>query len=146
MPNNSAPPPHTFVGVACILFGLVPLAIALDLVPGAADRLHAPRWVAAMAGVVFIIAGCMALLQAKRRLVDALAFVLLFLFGVIGAWVALFSPGGGITGGIPFLSSDVNGTVGRVVFGLGAVLSFAMSLYALRMALRGESKPGSQAS
>jgi hypothetical protein len=132
---EKAEPPTRIIGVLCMLLGMFPILIAADLIPGAAHQLAAPRWVAACAGAVFVLAGAMILLRRNARLVDALAAVLCFLFGAIGMWVAVFSPKGGIVGGIPLISADTNSVIGRIVFGLGALISFALSLYAIRRAV-----------
>lgn len=81
-----------------------------------------------------MIAGLMILLAHHSRANDLLAGVMCALFGVMGSWVALFSTSGGFSGGWFFLTDDQNEIIGRWVFGLGALVSFAIAAYAFRRA------------
>ena len=123
-------------GILCVVLGLVPVAIALGVIPVSDAQLHAPMWIVALSGVVFIIAGCMIFLGNHTWANDLLAGVLCLLFGVAGTWVAFFSSSDGFSGGIPLLSQAANVTLGRWVFGLGALLSFSISIYAFRRAIQ----------
>jgi hypothetical protein len=58
-------------------------------------------------------------------------------FGVMGIWVSLFSSSEGFSGGLPFLSQDLNILIGRCLFGLGAIISFALSAWAFRRGVSG---------
>ncbi len=49
---------------------------------------------------------------------------------ILGFYVALFSDE--IDGGIPFLPSEVNTLMGRIAFGLSALFTFWLSIYAFR--------------
>ena len=121
-------------GVVCIAIGCYPVAIALGLVSiGEAEQM-APLWVVAAAGIAFVIAGFMILLAHHSRANDLLAGVLCLLFAVMGAWVALFSTSEGFSGGLLFLSNEQNVTLGRWVFGIGALVSLAIAAYAFRRA------------
>lgn len=121
-------------GLVCIGVGCYPIAIALGLIsPGAGEEM-APVWVIAGAGIALIIAGLMILLAHYSRANDFLAGVLCLVFGAMGTWVSLFSSEDGFSGGLPFLPHDQNIMLGRWVFGLGAVICFAISVYAFRRA------------
>lgn len=96
----------------------------------------APMWVVASSGIVFLIAGCMIFLADHSWANDLLAGFLCLLFGAIGAWVSLFSSSEGFSGGLWILSNDANVSLGRWVFGLGALISFSISAYAFRRAYR----------
>ena len=122
------------LGIGCIALGCYPLALALGLFPVDGGALKAPLWVVAGAGLVFIIAGLMILLADHARANDLLAGVLLLLFGIMGAWVSLFGTSEGFSGGLPFLPRDVNIAFGRWLFGLGALICFALCGYAFRRA------------
>lgn len=123
-------------GLGCIALGCYPLALSLGFLPVDEAGLHAPLWVVAVAGFVFIIAGFMILLANHSRANDLLAGVLLFLFGIMGAWVSLFSSSEGFSGGLPLVSQETNILLGRWLFGLGALISFALCGYAFRRAIR----------
>jgi hypothetical protein len=121
-------------GLVCIAIGCYPISIALGLFPLDQAELTAPLWVVAAAGIVFVIAGFMILLANHSRANDLLAGVLCLLFAIMGAWVALFGSSEGFSGGWFLLSHEQNVALGRWVFGIGALLSFAISAYAFRRA------------
>ena len=125
------------IGAAALMAGLWPMMIAFDIVQAPPDSIRAPRWVLAAAGGVFLLGGCMALVQAHKRLLDLLAGVLLSIFCALGVWAALFAPAEGFSGGLFFLSHETNVKIGRCMFGFGAMLTFACALYAFRLASRG---------
>ncbi len=121
-------------GLICIAIGCYPISMATGLIPVEPAEQMAPPWVVAGAGIAFVIAGFMILLANHTRANDLLAGVLCLLFAIMGAWVALFSSSEGFSGGLFFLPDEQNVTLGRWVFGLGALLSFAICLYAFRRA------------
>ena len=123
-------------GLLCVAIGLLPISIALGWIPVAESSLHAPMWVLALSGVVFVIAGGMIFLADESRTKDFLAGVLCLLFAILGAWVALLGRAEGFSGGLPFLSGAANTALGRWVFGIGALLSLAISAYAFRRAFQ----------
>jgi len=119
----------------CIVLGILPMLIALGLIPVDEADVLAPMWVVALSGMVFLIGGCMIFLGDHSRANDLLAGVLCLVFGVVGTWVSLFSPGEGFSGGIPLLSTADNVILGRWVFGGGALICFVISAYAFRRAI-----------
>ena len=121
-------------GIACVAIGCYPIAMALGVFPDVEP--NAPGWVVAGAGIVFVIAGLMILLATHTRANDLLAGVLLFIFGAMGVWVSIFSPDEGFSGGLPFLPDDLNIVLGRWLFGLGSIVTFAMCAWAFRRAFR----------
>jgi len=123
------------LGLMCIVLGVLPLCIALGLIPVDEADVLAPMWVVALSGIVFLIGGCMIFLGNDSWENDLLAGLLCMVFGVVGTWVSLFSPGEGFSGGVPLLSNEANVTLGRWVFGGGALICFAISVYAFRRAI-----------
>ena len=118
-------------GWACILFGLYPIGAALGLLPIAQDGVHAPVWVLFLCGVIFAMGGCMILLGQHSRLNDLFAFVFSLAASTIGAWVALFGSSEQFSGGIPFVPYHINIMLGRILFGVGAIITLGMAAYAL---------------
>ena len=121
-------------GIGCLVLGCYAIAIAFGPLSVESADLLAPRWVVAGAGLTFVIAGCMILLANHSKANDMLAGLLLLLFGILGTWVSVFSSDAGFSGGLPFLSRELNIQVGRWLFGLGALICFAFSAYAFRRA------------
>ncbi len=124
-------------GFGCIIVGCLPIAMGLGYLPVDASESTAPSWVIVGAGSTFVIAGFMILFANHSRVNDLLAGFLLMLFGAIGLWVSVFSSGDGMSGGIPFVSRETNVLIGRWLFGLGALMSFALMIWAFRRAANG---------
>jgi hypothetical protein len=121
-------------GFGCIAIGCYPISIALGLFQIDDTASNAPHWVVAAAGIAFVIAGLMILLAQHSRANDFLAGILCFVFGAMGTWVSLFSSNDGFSGGLAILPNEQNIMLGRWLFGLGAVICFAISVYAFRRA------------
>ena len=123
-------------GLFCIALGCYPIAMAFGFIDVDPAELTSPPWVIAGAGLAFVIAGLMILLAMHSRLNDLLAGVLCLLFGIMGTWVSLLSSDDGFSGGLFFLSPDANILLGRIFFGIGALISFGVAFYALQRASR----------
>ena len=134
--SNKIEKPHLYLSWVCIFLGLYLLAISFRLLETDSASTHAPMWIIGLIGIVFMVAGCMILLRKHNRLLDVLAAIICFSFAVVGIWVSLFSPSEGFSGGIPFVSESINIFLARGVFGLGAIVTSLMCLYAIRRALR----------
>jgi hypothetical protein len=128
--------------------GLFFVLVGLGIVPppGGKKSLHAPLWVVFCAGLTFLLAGGVLLLHllsgakpadsdfpanAPRwmRVVRHLAGVAVFAsFAIIASWIA-FGPGErAFSVSIPFFSGPANETVGRVAFGIGAIVMWLCTI------------------
>lgn len=124
-------------GLSCIALGCYPIALGLGFIPIEESGSTVPPLIIAGAGLIFVIGGLMILFAKHSRANDLLAGFLLMVFGIIGAWVSLFSSSEGFSGGLPFVSEESNILVGRWVFGLGAIICFALCVWAFRRAASG---------
>ena len=115
------------VAIAC---GGYILLMAAGVLPGEMAN-DTPRWVGGLAGFVFVLAGVMIFLRNHSRALDLAAAVILSAFALMGAWVAVYGSEG-MSGGIPFLPHEWNISIGRALFGFGAVLCMFGVVYALR--------------
>ena len=131
---------HPAWGLLCIALGVYPVGVALGLIPHDASSVHAPPWVSFVAGLVFVIAGFMLIIGPNSRWNNLLAAIICTIFASIGIWVAAYSLPGSIEGGIPFLPAETNNKIGRWMFGAGAMVCGLISLQALRMFFRIQSK------
>lgn len=131
---------HALVGWLCVAAGAFILATAAGLIPVAEEDVHAPTWVLALCGLVFLVGGLMVFAGTRSRLNSLFAAVLCCAFGAIGAWVTFFSPAESISGGLPFLAQSTNAAIGRWLFGFGTLISFGIAGIALRQFLRGSKK------
>ena len=120
----------------CIALGLIPLFISFEFIKVSEAAVHAPMWVIALCGIVFVLCGCMILLAQHTRLNNLFACIVLLSFAAIGIWVLLFSPSEGFAGGIFFLSNEANIKIARWVFGCGAVFVLILFAYAVRQLFR----------
>jgi len=120
------------IALFCIISGGLLILVALGVISTSPGQRHAPDFIIAISGAVFVIAGCMVLVGRQSRLNDLLAAVLCLLFGATGAWVAIYSPSEGFSGGIPFISNEANVRLARWVFGAGSLVCFAISVWAFK--------------
>lgn len=134
-----------------IAFGLLFVAAGVFVVymalSGAPDSsLHAPRWVASVAGFMFSLAGLLVIVNVLggapdgeiparaplwlRLVQQFLVLAILVSFGFVFSWIA-FGPGerqfAGSVG--PLSSDDANEIGGRVAFGIGAVLIWLATVF-----------------
>ena len=133
-----------------ILWGLFAAAMGVFIVAGACNLfgldLHptkdTPSWIGICAGLIFVAGGIAVMLQSlpvakpmpdgslspkAPRWVQGACFALgLSIVGglaAVGLWIA-FGPGERhFSSNLPFVSGPANDTLGRVVFGFGAVLT-----------------------
>lgn len=115
--------------------GVFVVLMAVDVIPIDPESLHAPRWVPAVGGLVFVLGGLLAAVGPGRPLLkDLLAGLLILGMAAIATWIA-FGPGerrfsGGISVGPVGIRGGTGPSFGRIVFGVGAVLLWAMFAFA----------------
>lgn len=119
-----------------MLAGVFPLGIALGVFHPDPSTIHAPLWVLGMCGAVFVMAGILMLMNEKSVLSGIFGGILCLCFAAIGGWVALYAPSEGFDGGVPLLPDAANSTIARLLFGSGALMSFAIAIAAFRGALK----------
>ena len=120
------------VALLCIALGGFLILVACGLIEDDPSKRHAPDLIIALCGSVFLIAGIMILVGHHSRVNDLLAAILCMTFGIIGAWVAIYGASEGFSGGLPLLSDEANTSLARGAFGLGSLLCFAISGWALK--------------
>jgi len=109
--------------------------VSLGFFPADYLVLEAPRAVVLGAGAVLVLAGFI-LLARDHRASDSIASILLLTFAAIAGWVTFYAPEGTINRLLPFIPTEVNDALGRLLFGLGAIVSVGMALWALRRLFR----------
>ena len=131
-------------GGAGLFFVLVGLGVVPP--PGEKKALHAPLWIVFCAGLTFLLGGGALLLHllsgakspdddfpadAPRwmRVVRYLVMVAIFTsFAVIGSWIALGPGDRAFSMSAPFFSGPAGETVGRVAFGVGAIITWLCTI------------------
>ena len=129
------------LGAATASLGLYIVLLATDVLPIAEEGFAAPRWVAVLAGVTFILGGgLVALARGNMRkngrqaggwawiagLRTTLTMLLLIVFAAIGNWVA-FGSGErviAVSHSLPFfeISARIGSAIGRLGFAVGALI------------------------
>jgi hypothetical protein len=154
--QHPASPRATFVcGLAAIGMGLFLLLFGLGIIPIKPRAGDGPLWIAAVAGVAFMLAGLSIAVGAihgvsqtgelpkdtgwwMRLFYTVIGVVIAGSLASIGTWVA-FGPGARSFGGTGMflLSPEANAMVGRIVFGFGAVLTWLITIaFAVRLVWR----------
>jgi len=127
-----------FWGSVMLILALALFLVAAGVVPSGSEGRAAPMMVVAMAGLVLAAGGIALMLSSASRLRLALVAVMLAGFAAIGGWIAFDGTAETISGGVSFLTREENALLGRLTFGMGAVLSVLVLILVLRQ-LRGGS-------
>jgi hypothetical protein len=135
-PMNGPAPGSRFAAALCLLFGATLVGLGFGIIPSEPGTLHAPPYIIVLAGLSFWIAGiALTLGNAKPRLNHVLAAILLAFFAAIGGWVSLFGENQAFGGSVAMVSPNTNMSLARIVFGIGALLCAALSIYAFKKAI-----------
>jgi hypothetical protein len=132
-----------WIGAGAIAAGLYFPLVGLGLlpVPGGPRNLHGPLWLLLLVGVAFFLAGVAALVQVVgranasgdlppdapqwMRIVQYLIGVAIFgSFAMIGSWVAFGDGPRAFSGSFLFFDGATNASIGRIAFGIGAVITW----------------------
>jgi hypothetical protein len=134
------------LGSLCFACGVAPILGALQIIPYPLTP-GTPTWVGIAAGAVFILAGAAIIngyvlgggehfetraTPAVRRVQNVLGFAILASFAAIAGWIGFGEGERNFSSSIslPFWESEGRGndTVGRVAFGMGAIMCAAMAV------------------
>jgi len=158
--NDSSSRLKSFLGMILfgsifMLVGAVIVLFSIDVIHVPDENFHAPRWVVAAVGAVFMLAGMLPMLNSlkefsggdtpfTRLLYNLVMLGFLLLFAVPFNWIA-FWPGerefssSNSFAGFSIASSVESLLSGRCVFGLAAILLDILLIYMVIRFLRGES-------
>lgn len=145
--QRPASPRTTFLcGLAATGMGLFLLLFGLGLIPIKPRAGDAPLWIAAVAGVAFMLAGISIAVGAihgvsetgelpkdtgwwMRLFYTVIGVIIAGALASIGSWVA-FGPGPrAFSGtGLFLLSPEASAMVGRVAFGIGAAVTWLITI------------------
>ncbi|GEM_PF-4256045 len=122
------------VGVLVLIWGALLMLEGLQITRMGSLASDTPYWLVVVAGMVVCLCGVAILIKPfHSRWRDCLAIFITGLMGSIGAWIALFAAESSISGNLSFLSSAIDVPLGRIAFGVGAAMCFAMSVYAAKL-------------
>ena len=129
--------PSPFFGLLFLAAGTGIMGMGLGVIPVDPATVHAPMWVLAVCGLVFVLGGVAVVGARWSRVREAAGIGIVLAMGLIGGWVALFGDSDGFSGGVPFVSPEANVVIARVVFGLGAGMCLALFVWGASRVLRG---------
>lgn len=124
------------ITIVCFFLGVFYLLEGLDITHYGEMVNNTPRFMLALVGFIFILASVMVHIGKKERLNNFLASVLTLVMGLIFGWISLFAKESSFSGNGVFISYITNLPVGRIMFGMGSIIAFIISIIAFRMFLR----------
>ncbi|MBT8468659.1 MAG: hypothetical protein KJN97_07900 [Deltaproteobacteria bacterium] len=123
------------VAFLCLLGGIAVCAASLGLLPEDYVIFEAPRRVVFGLGAVAVLLGFL-LLARDHRASDALMSIFLLSVAAFAGWLTFYAPEGTIERYLPFIPTEVNDALARLLFGLGAAATFGIAIWAGRRLFR----------
>jgi hypothetical protein len=123
----------------CVAVGAVLILMAIGVIRSGTAA-SAPRGVLGAVGLSFWLAGMMMLSLGHRRVYYSLSAILLFTIGCLGLWFAMAGTvkSLGLSNALASHSNILVAT--RVLFGVGAIVCYALCLRVLRRLVRKRQK------
>jgi hypothetical protein len=115
--------------------GVAACAASLGLLPEDYVILETSRQVVFGAGAVSVLFGSL-LLARDHRASDAVTTILLLSLAAFTGWLTFYAPDGTIERYLPFIPTEVNEALARLLFGLGAAATLAIAIWAVRRLFR----------
>jgi hypothetical protein len=113
-------------GVLMIVAGSVIELIVMDVVQIDEELVHAPDWILALCGLLFLSGGLAIAASPKGSIATWSAGTLVISMTVISAWVTVFGASEQFSGDWPFISRGTNVIIARFVFGCVSLLGLAI--------------------
>ncbi len=123
------------IAFLCLVGGIAVCAASLGLLPEDYVIFEAPRRVVFGLGAVSVLFGFL-LLARDHRASDVVTTVLLLSVAAFAGWLTFYAPEGTIQRYLPFIPSEVNDALARLLFGLGAAATFGIAIWAARRLFR----------
>lgn len=123
------------VAFLCLVGGIAVCAASLGLLPEDYVIFEAPRPVVFGAGAVSVLFGFL-LLARDHRASDAVTTIFLLSLAAFSGWLTFYAPDGTIERYLPFIPTEVNDALARMLFGLGAVATVGIAIWAVRRLFR----------
>ncbi len=123
------------IAFLCLVGGIAVCAASLGLLPEDYVIFEAPRRVVFGLGAVSVLLGFL-LLARDHRASDVVTTVLLLSVAAFAGWLTFYAPEGTIQRYLPFIPSEVNDALARLLFGLGAAATFGIAIWAARRLFR----------
>ena len=130
------------ITIGCFFLGIYYLLEGLDITHFGDMENDTPRFMLVFVGFIFLLVSIMVQVGKKERLNNFLASVLTFVMGLMFGWVSLFGKESGFSGNGVLISYITNLPVGRIMFGMGSIVSFIIAIIAFRMFLKPKQSKG----
>ena len=124
------------ISIVCFCLSVFYFLEGLDITHFGEMENETPRLMLVFVGFIFLLVSIMVQVGKKERLNNFLASVLTFVMGLMFGWVSLFGKESGFSGNGVFISYITNLPVGRIMFGIGSIVSFIVAIIAFRMFLK----------
>ena len=118
--------------VVMIAAGIVIELTVIDVIPIDEELVHAPDWIIALCGLLFLCGGLALLASPKSSIATWSAGTLVISMTLISAWVAVYGASEHFSGDFPFLSRDTNVIISRIIFGCVSLLGLAITVAAAK--------------
>lgn len=115
--------PPRWLGLLHLTVGLVICVVATGLIPIDETKLHAPRGILFLAGLVFVSGGLMVLTYGNRTLTPLLMAVICASLGSVALWVSLYGFADHFSGNLP-TSPENQVSIARIAFGIGGAICY----------------------
>ena len=123
------------VALLCLVGGVAACAASLGLLPEDYVILETSRQVVFGAGAVSVLFGSL-LLARDHRASDAVTTILLLSLAAFTGWLTFYAPDGTIERYLPFIPTEINEALARLLFGLGEAATLAIAIWAVRRLFR----------
>ena len=123
------------ITIGCFFIGVFYFLEGLDITHYGEMENDTPRFMLVFVGFIFLLVSIMVHIGKRERLNNFLASVLIFVMGLMFGWISLFGKESGFSGNGILISYITNLPVGRIMFGIGSIVSFIIAIVAFRMFL-----------
>lgn len=118
--------------VLLLVSGLVIELTVFDIIPIDENLVHAPNWVIALLGILFLSGGLVIVVSPESSIATWSAGTLVIAMTLVSAWVAVYGSSEHFSGDLPFISQDTNVIIARIIFGCVSLLGLAIILAAAK--------------
>ena len=128
---------HSKARILCsallIVAGLGIELTVLDFISIDDNLVHAPNWVIALLGILFLSSGLVIVVSPESSIATWSAGTLVIGLTMVSAWVAVYGSSDHFSGDLPpFISRDTTVIIARIIFGCVSLLGLAIILAAAK--------------
>ena len=127
---------HRPWGVLLLAIAIFIAAVSVGIIPLDESTINVPRWVLMIVSGTFALASVLVFVGQDSRAGDLIAGIVLLSMALIGGWISIFGSTQNLAGGLVFLPIEANIVLARALFGVGAILTLGIFIYAIRRALQ----------